>query len=122
MTNAEFNKSFNERIMRFMVRVFRFMETLPNKEGKRTVNYQLGKCASSVGANHRAFCRGRSKNEKFSKICIVVEESDETEFWLQFIKNLNWGNQEELDWLLSEIDEIVRVNVAIKNKLWPKAT
>ena len=121
MTNAEFNKAFNERILAFMVRVFKFIETLPNKSGKRTIDYQIGKSASSVGANHRAFCRGRSKNEKFAKICIVVEEADETEFWLQFIKKLEWGNKEELEWLLKEIDEIVRINVSIKNKLWPKS-
>lgn len=120
MTNAEFNQSFQERILNFVVRVFKFMETLPSGTNKRIITFQLGKSSSSVGANHRAFCRGRSKKEKFSKICIVVEEADETEYWLIFIKKLTLNNDPELDWLLKEIDEIIRIVVSIKNALWQK--
>ena len=118
MTNAEFNKIFQKRILDFVVRVFKFLETLPPGTGKRIISYQLGKSASSTGANHRAFCRGRSKKEKFSKVCIAVEEGDETEYWLQVIDGLGWGDHNEKAYLLKEIDEILRVLVSIKNSLW----
>jgi len=120
MTNTEFNQLFQKRILAFVVRVFKFMETLPPGTGKRIISYQLGKAASSTGANHRAFCRGRSKNEKFSKICIAVEEGDESEYWLNVIDGLNWGEINERKYLQKEVDEIIRIMVSIKNSLYPK--
>ena len=73
MTNAEFNELFRKRTRKFAVEVLQFLNSLPSGNSTRIISYQLGKSATSVGANYRAFCRGRSKNEKFSKICIVVE-------------------------------------------------
>ena len=119
MTNAEFNQQLQERILNFAVRTFKFMKTIPNVDGKRVVTYQLSKSCTSVGANFRAFCRGRSKNEKFAKICIVTEEVDESEYWLTFIKRMEWGEKQELDVLLKEVDELIRIIVSIKNSLYP---
>ncbi|MEM1325283.1 MAG: four helix bundle protein [Bacteroidota bacterium] len=92
MTNAGFNQKLQERLLTFSVDIFRFLEQLPNSNSKRIIAYQLGKSASSVGANFRAFCRSRSKNEKFAKICIVVEEADETEYWLPILAKLEFKN------------------------------
>ncbi len=118
MTNAEFNRVFQKRILEFVVRIFKFIETLPNGTGKSIISYQLGKSASSTGANHRAFCRGRSKKEKFSKICITVEEADESEYWLKLTDELEWGEKNERTYLLKEVDEIIRILVSIKNSTW----
>ncbi len=46
---------------------------------------QLLRSATSVAANYRAACRARSQAEFFSKISIVVEEADETLFWVGVI-------------------------------------
>ena len=86
MTNAEFNQIIRKRTLDFSVRIFKFIETLQSSQLVRIIIYQLGKSASSVGANFRAFTRGRSKKELYAKICIVVEEADETEFWLLNLK------------------------------------
>ena len=118
MTNAEFNQQFQERLLNFTVAVFEFLEPIPNSNKKRIIAYQLGKSASSVGANFRAFCRGRSKKEKFTKICIVVEEADESEYWLKVLDRLTMGETQKRKYLLTEIDEIIRVVVSIKNKLY----
>lgn len=67
MTNAQFNQVFQKRLLNFVVEVFQFFEAIPSDNSKRIIAYQLGKSASSVGANHRAFCRGRSEKEKFAK-------------------------------------------------------
>ncbi|MEM1328461.1 MAG: four helix bundle protein [Bacteroidota bacterium] len=109
---------FQKRLLTFSVDIFRLLESVPYSDTKKVIAYQLGKSASSVGANFRAFCRGRSNNEKFSKICIVVEEADETEYWLAIMAELKLGELEERKRLQKEIDEIIRVTVSIKNKLW----
>ncbi len=49
------------------------------------VRYQLIKSGTSVAANYRAACRARSKKEWYAKLCIVVEECDETVFWLELL-------------------------------------
>ncbi len=81
------------------------------------MSYQLGKSATSVGANYRAFCRGRSKNEKFAKICIVVEEADESVYWLDLFDAMDYGDKQELHWLASEALEILKVCAKTKSSL-----
>jgi four helix bundle protein len=116
-SNKDFNEKFRERLLKFTIAVFQFLDRIPSSNNKRIIAYQLGKSASSTGANFRAFCRGRSKREKFAKICIVVEEADETEYWLKVLDGLNLGVEAERQQLLKEIDEIIRVVVTIKHRL-----
>ena len=84
------------------------------------MSYQLGKSATSVGANFHAFCRARSKNERFAKVCIVVEEADESLFWLELFKDSNYGSKEKLVYLLKEGLEILKVTASIKKSMFPQ--
>lgn len=90
--------------------VILFCNSLKNGKSSSVVECQLVKCATSVGANYRAACRARSKPEFFSKRCIVVEEADETEYWLEVIEEAQLArNQEELKRLQKEAHEIVMI-------------
>ncbi|MGN6342911.1 MAG: four helix bundle protein [Ginsengibacter sp.] len=89
MTNAEFNEQFRRRTQQFAVRTLQFIGSVPFNTATKIITYQLGRSGTSVGANFRAFCRGRSKNEKYSKICIVVEEADELSIGWTFLKKPN---------------------------------
>lgn len=115
MTNAEFNELFRKRTMNFAVRTLRFLDTIPFNTCTKIMTFQLGKAGTSVGANFRAFCRGRSKNERFSKICIVVEEADECVYWLELFIETVYGNVDELKWLHNEAEEILRITSKIKS-------
>ena len=117
MTNEEFNEWFRKRTMNFVKKVIEFLESVPYDSTTRVLSYQLCKSATSVGANFRAFCRGRSRNEKYAKICIVVEEADETEYWLQVFKNTSYGDRELLKWLIDESIEILKVTGKTKHSL-----
>lgn len=119
MTHEEFNTIFRDRTKRYAIRILKFMNDLPFSISTKIIGYQLGKSAGSVGANFRAFCRGRSKNEKFSKICIVVEEADECEYWLEIFQALDLGNKIELEELLSETLEIIKICQKIKTAFTP---
>ncbi len=119
MTNAEFNDSFRLRTRNFAVGVLTFLGTLPTNTATRVIAYQLAKSASSVGANFRAFCRGRSKAEKFSKICIVVEEADECEYWLEIIREMDYGVKTEVNHFLTEALEILKICQKIKTAFSP---
>ena len=118
MTNKEFNENLRKRIMAFVIRVLKFIETVPNNSATRVMNYQLTKSSTSTGANHRAYCRGRSRNERFSKICIVVEEADETLFWLEVYTECKYGDQVMLASILVENTEILKVTASIKDSMY----
>ena len=119
MTNEEFNELFRSRTKKFAIAILKFLETIPFNSATKVVTFQLGKSGTSVGANFRAFCRSRSKNERFAKICIVVEEADETLFWLEVCDETGYGSKEDLPSLQQESLEILKVTGIIKNSRFP---
>jgi four helix bundle protein len=74
------------------------------------ISYQLFKSSSSVAANYRAVCRGKSDSDFLNKLKIVDEEADESLFWLEFIQELKIDcNKIELEKLIKEADELVAI-------------
>jgi len=119
MTNQEFNEIWRGKTKLFALKVIELCDELPHKESARIIARQLLRAATSVAANYRAACRGRSKPEYYSKICIVVEEADETQFWLELLQESKLIEEKKLIPLLEEISEILAVTTSIKNKLHP---
>ena len=76
----------------FAVRVFNFIIALERSRVVEVISYQLSKASSSVAANYRAVCRGKSGGDFLNKLKIVDEEANETLFWLE----LGQSNQEIL--------------------------
>jgi len=120
LTNQEFNDSMRERTKKFALQVIALSDNLSGKESAKVINRQLLRSATSVAANFRAACRGRSKAEFYSKICIVVEEADETQFWFEMLADskLMVNNHSDVMKLISEISEILAITTSIKNKLY----
>ncbi len=67
------------------LRIIRLYQRLPKSGECQVISKQLLKSGTSMAANYRSACRARSKAEFFSKICIVVEETDETIFWIELL-------------------------------------
>ena len=120
MTEKEiFIGKLKKRTRKFAVDIIMFCNSLKTCKASSVVTYQLVKSASSTGANYRAACRARSKSEFFSKLCIVVEEADETEYWLEIINETNLSNdREELIRLTKEANEITKIMTKAKNSLY----
>ncbi len=70
---------------------------------------QLVRAGTSVGANYRAACRGRSKAEFVAKLGVVEEESDESAFWLELIIEGEFLTQRVVEPLLREANELVKI-------------
>ena len=111
MTEKEqFIEQLKKRTKKLAVDVIDLCSTLKNVKASGVVTYQLVKSSTSVGANYRAACIARSKKEFYSKICIVVEEADETEYWLEIIEDARLTSKtEELNRLLAESNEITKI-------------
>jgi len=77
------------RTKEFALRVLRLFRSLPRSEEARILGTQLLRSSTSIGANYRAACRGRSRAEFVAKLGIVLEEADETVFWLELFQEGN---------------------------------
>ena len=122
MTDKEiFIEKLKVRTKLLAVDVIKFCDSLKSCKASAVITYQLVKSATSIGANYRAACRARSQAEFFSKICIVVEEADETEYWLEIIKDSNLHTEtDELQRLLHETNEITRIMTKAKSSTYGK--
>ena len=101
-----------KRTFNFSINVINLVELLPNNKATNVISYQLIKSATSVGANYRAAKRARSDREFISKINIVLEEADETLFWLEIIKSKEWIKNTALDILIKEANELTAIFVS----------
>ncbi|MDO9260655.1 MAG: four helix bundle protein [Flavobacteriaceae bacterium] len=104
------------RTRNFAVAIINFCNSLKTVKASAVITYQLVKSATSTGANYRSACRARSKAEFFSKICIVVEEADESEYWLEIIDEANLTDDKEaLIMLKKEANKITKIMTKAKN-------
>ena len=96
----------------FAVRVVKLCRALPHSLETRVVEAQVLRSATSVAANYRAVCRARSHADFISKIGIVVEECDETIFWLELLVELEIFPSSRVKPLLSEANELLAIFAA----------
>ena len=115
MTHAEFNEQMRLRLRVYAVDALKFLDGLKPGNSVQVIRYQLAKSVTSTGANFRAFCRGRSAKERFAKICIVVEEADETIYWLEILGDILLPNPPKLQELKNEGNEILKIVSKIKS-------
>lgn len=73
------------RTKKFALDVLKFRRTLPNSDDARDIGRQLMRAATAVGSNYRSTCRSRSDAEFAARIAVVLEEADESLFWLEVI-------------------------------------
>jgi four helix bundle protein len=73
------------RTKAFALRIMKLVRALPMSSEGKVVGLQLLRCGTGVAANYRAVCRARSRAEFLSKLGVVIEEADESAFWLEMI-------------------------------------
>ena len=115
---SDYNEKYRERTKKFAVAVIQFYaKHCKQTEELRIIGKQLLRSGTSVAANFRAFTRGRSEAEKFFKLCIVVEETDETQFWFELIEEANLLDISTFQHIKNEADELIKIFTATKNKI-----
>lgn len=108
------------RTKKFAVRVVALASVLPQSIAGRAVGNQVIRSGTSVAANYRAACRARSRAEFIAKIGTVIEESDETSFWLELIIETKLLKESLVVPLLAESQEITAIMVATSNTVRKK--
>src|SRR3954469_234191 len=97
------------RTKRFAIRVIQASTKVPKTEAGRVLTRQFLRSGTSVAANYRAACRSRSAADFISKISIVVEESDETLFWLELAIEANLISATAVRSLVTECEELLKI-------------
>jgi four helix bundle protein len=108
-------QQLKDRTKRFAVDVISFCRELPTTLDARRCGSQLLDSATSLAANYRAACRGRSRAEFVSKLGIVVEEADESLFWLELMVEAGITSKARVEKLMKEADELTAIFVASRN-------
>ncbi|HVO75070.1 MAG TPA: four helix bundle protein [Ignavibacteriaceae bacterium] len=101
------------RTKRFALDIINFIDFLPQNNKGVIISRQILKSGTSVGANYRAACRSKSKDDFIYKIKIVEEEADETLFWLEIINEASFVSNQLLRDLLKEADELTAIFTSI---------
>jgi four helix bundle protein len=105
-------EQFRDRTKQFAIRVVRLFRSLPKTEEAKIIGKQALRSGTSVAANYHAVCGARSKAEFVARIGIVVEEADETVFWLELLIETGIVSQARMDGLLIEANELLAIFAA----------
>lgn len=105
MTSDELKK----RTKQFSLRVLKLVAALPKMVAGRAIGGQLVRSRTSVGANYRAACRGRSKAEFIAKMGTCEEEADESAYWMEVIIEGELLKPKQVESLLHEAEELTRI-------------
>jgi four helix bundle protein len=105
-------REFKERTRKLALRIIRFVDALPATSSARAIGNQLVRCGTSVGANYRAACRGRSTADVIAKLGVVEEEADETLYWLELAVDAGLVDPSRIEDLIDETNEILAMTVA----------
>ena len=104
--------ALKRRTKEFAKKIIELCRVLPNNREGRLIGNQLFSSGTSVAANFRSACRGRSRAEFMAKLGIVEEEADETLFWLEMIDEMEVTDKNAVQSLMKECDEIIAIMVS----------
>lgn|SRR5690554_2839226 len=127
------------RTKKLALEIIKLAKQLPNNRVGWTFSDQIIRSATSVAANYRAVCRARSDKEFIAKMGIVIEEADETLFWLEMIDESGimiddlkkfrnekvQNSKSKINYLKDEANQLVSIFVAsvktVKNRINQKS-
>jgi four helix bundle protein len=103
---SDISEQLKARTEAFAVAVVQFCDTVPNSMAGRRIAQQLLDAGTSVAANYRALCRAYTSPLFISKMAIVDEEADESEFWFRIIRKTGLKNAAAVHGLEQEAHEL----------------
>jgi four helix bundle protein len=110
-------EELKKRTRDFAHRCVKLALALPQSPLGDHIRRQLIKCSTSVAANYRAACIAQSKASFVSKLSIVIEEVDESCFWLEFIIDEKLLNEKQVAPLLNEGEELTSIFISSRKTM-----
>ena len=123
---SQFSEKLRNQTKQIALKTILLTRTFPQNDEGWTIKKQLIRSSTSVALNYRAASRGRSDKEFYSKLCITVEELDESILWLEFVEELKFTAEKEVKSIMKEMKELLAILTASKStlrrKLYPRET
>ncbi len=110
-------EELKERTKQFAHRCVKLAMALPKTALGDHIRKQLIKCSTSVASNYRAACIAQSRASFVSKLSIVIEESDESCFWLEFVVDEKLLKEKKVVSLLNEAKELTSIFVSSRKTI-----
>ena len=117
-----FNNQFGERCKNLAIHICRFLKKMPYDISTIEINRQMVRSGTSIAVNFRAAGRAGSIRKYYAKICIVVEECDETLFWIELLESITGDKIPDLSAIKNETVELLRVYSTTNRKTREKLT
>lgn len=115
-------EEMKKRTKAFAVNTVLFARGLPRTDEARVIKRQLLRSCTSVGANYRAACLGKSTPDFISKLGIAIEEADESHYWMEILVETGLCHAEVLAPLMREAAELTAILVASRKTAGPRNT
>lgn len=103
---------FKDRTKKLALNIIELVERLPKNRSANVIGGQLLRSATSIGANYRSACRGRSTADVIAKLRIVEEEADESVYRMELLAESGLLSHTQISELLQETNEVIAMTVA----------
>jgi len=107
--NKERTKEFKRRVYRFVLRLIKFIENLPENRTTRIIGDQLLRSGTSILGNYIEAQASSSRRHYTNFINHSLKSANESKVWLAILRDINYGDKDEANWLLKELDEFSRI-------------
>jgi four helix bundle protein len=107
--NISKSENFKRKLYQFVLRLIRFIEQLPNSMVTKIMGNQLLRSGTSILGNYIEGKSASSKKDYINFFNHSLKSANESKVWLAILRDLNYGNKGEIEWLLTELDEISRI-------------
>ena len=114
----DFNEKYRIRTKNLALNIIKLIQQYKTNFINEVLFKQLLRCSTSVASNFRAACSARSDNERYAKLSIVIEEIDETLFWLEMLIDANLIKKDEFfESVHKETLEILKVFSTVRKNM-----
>jgi len=107
--NKEKTKELKRRLYNFVLRLIKFIENLPENRTTRIIGDQLLRSGTSVLGNYIEAQASSSRKDYTNFINHSLKSANESKVWLAIIRDMNYGDKSEANWLLKELDEFSKI-------------
>ena len=105
----EFIEKVKKRTKQLAIDVMLFYNEMHKTEVSRIIGKQMIRSVTSTASNYRAACVARSQRDFYAKLSIVVEEADETLFWLEMLRDARFTESKKVSPLIEENLELLKI-------------
>ena len=105
----KFKTEFKKKIYNWILRLIKFIDTLPKDTSSKIIARQLIDSGTGVGSNYVEAQAGSSRRDFTNYLHIALKCANESKFWLAVLRDTGKGDQKEIEWLLGEISEISNI-------------